>query len=67
MSSGRDIDAVMDAISLSDSKYYSKETVIEDSNVLHNTVRKLGAKFKVIPRPDSKMEKITKDCDVIKR
>lgn len=69
MSAGRDIHDVIDAISFSDSRYYSKDTVIEDPNVLYNTVRKFGAKFKVIPRSDSEVEKekSTKDCDVIKR
>lgn len=68
MSTGRDIDDVMDAISLCDSfGRYNKNTVVEDLNILYNAVRKLGAKFKVIPKPDSKMEKIMNDCDVVKR
>lgn len=67
-SAGRNIDDVMDAIFVCDSSgHYNKNTVVEDPNVLYNAVRKLGAKFKVIPRPDSKIEKITNDCDVVKR
>lgn len=67
-SAERNIDDVMDAIFLCDSfGHYNKNTIVEDSNVLYNAVRKLGAKFKVIPRPDSKMEKITNDCNVVKR
>ncbi|XP_018360625.1 PREDICTED: translation initiation factor IF-2, mitochondrial isoform X2 [Trachymyrmex cornetzi] len=67
-SSGRDISDVMDAISLSDSfRRYNKNTIVEDPNILYNAVRKLGAKFKVISRPDSKIENNTQDCNVIKR
>ncbi|XP_011167443.1 translation initiation factor IF-2, mitochondrial isoform X1 [Solenopsis invicta] len=70
-STGRDINDVIDAIYLSDShnslERYNKNTIIEDSNVLHNAVRKLGVKFKVIPRPDDKEEEVTKDCNVVKR
>ncbi|XP_018305806.1 mitochondrial translation initiation factor 2 isoform X2 [Mycetomoellerius zeteki] len=67
-STGRDINDVMHAISLSDSfGHYNKNTIVEDPNILYNTVRKLGAKFKVISRPDSKMEKNTQDCNVVKR
>lgn len=69
-SAERSINDVMDAISRSDSDgHYNKNTVIENSNVLYNTVRKLGAKFKVISRPDSSnVETNTKeDCNVVKR
>lgn len=67
-SAGRDINNVIDAVYLSDSLgHYNKNTIIEDPNVLYDTVRKLGAKFKVIPRPDDKVEKDTKDCNVVKR
>jgi len=65
-STGRDINDVMDAISLSDSfKRYNRNTIIEDPNILYNAVRKLGAKFKVIS--NSKKEKNTQDCNIIKR
>ncbi|XP_018403977.1 PREDICTED: translation initiation factor IF-2, mitochondrial isoform X2 [Cyphomyrmex costatus] len=68
ISAGRDINDVKDAISFSDlSGRYDKDTIVEDSNILYNAVRKLGAKFKVIPRPDSKIEKNTNDCNVVKR
>ncbi|XP_011702464.1 PREDICTED: translation initiation factor IF-2, mitochondrial-like, partial [Wasmannia auropunctata] len=67
-SAERDINDVVDAISLCDLvTRYNKNTVVEDPHVLYNAVRKLGAKFKVIPRPDSNVEKNTKDCDVVKR
>ena len=65
-STGRDINDVMDAISLSDSfKRYNRNTIIEDPNILYNAVRKLGAKFKVIS--NNKKEKNTQDCNIIKR
>jgi len=68
-STERDIDDVMNAIFLSDnsSRHYDENTVLEDTNVLYNAVRKLGLKFKVISRPDSKVEQSTKDYDVVKR
>lgn len=68
MSAQRDIDDVIEAISFSDSlRRYNENTVIEDQNILHDVIRKLGAKFKIIPRPDSKVEKETKDVDAVKR
>ncbi|XP_018045855.1 PREDICTED: translation initiation factor IF-2, mitochondrial isoform X2 [Atta colombica] len=67
-SAKRDINDVMDAISLSDSfKRYNRNTIIEDPNILYNAVRKLGAKFKVISRSDNKKEKNTQDCNIVKR
>ncbi|TGZ53879.1 mitochondrial translation initiation factor 2 isoform X1 [Temnothorax longispinosus] len=67
-STERNIDDVMEAISLTDSVgHYNKNTVVEDPNVLYKAVRKLGLKFKVIPSPDSKVEKSTKDYNVVKR
>lgn len=67
-STKRDINDIIEAISLSDSlKSYGKNTVIEDKNVLQNAVRKLGVKFKVIPRPDDKQDKDITDHDVTKR
>lgn len=67
-SAGRNINDVIEAISLCDSfGHYKKNTVVEDPNILYNAVRKLGAKFKVIPSPDSKEEIVMKDCDVVKR
>jgi len=67
ISAGRDINDVIDAISLSDPlERYNKNTIIENPKVLYNAVRKLGAKFKVIPRPGI-VEEDTKDCDVVKR
>ncbi|XP_018351369.1 PREDICTED: translation initiation factor IF-2, mitochondrial isoform X2 [Trachymyrmex septentrionalis] len=67
-SAGRDINNVMDAISLFDSfKRYDRNTIIEDPNILYNVVRTLGAKFKMISRSDNKIEKNTQDCNVVKR
>jgi len=70
-STKRDIHDIMEAISLSQphsSQRYNKTTIIEDQNLLHDVVRKLGAKFRIISRPDSKEpEKETKNHDVIKR
>ncbi|XP_012540296.1 translation initiation factor IF-2, mitochondrial isoform X2 [Monomorium pharaonis] len=67
-SAGRDLNDVINAVSMSDSLVrYNKNTIIEDMNVLHNAVRKLGAKFKVISRPDQKVENDTKDYNVVKR
>lgn len=65
-STQRNIYDIFEALSLSDPlKQYDKNTVI-NQNILYDVVRKLGSKFKVIPRPDSK-EKETKDYDVTKR
>ena len=67
-SAKRDINDVMDAISLSDSfKRYNRNTIIEDPNILYNAVRKLGAKFKLISKSDNKKEKNTQDCNIVKR
>lgn len=67
-SAKRDIDDIFEAIFMSDSvRRYNKDTVIEDQNVLHAAVRKLGAKFRVISKPDTKVEKDTKDHDAVKR
>lgn len=66
-SSNRSIDDIREAISLFGSaKHYNKNTVLEDEKVLYNVIRVLGAKYKLIPRPDSTEEK-EKDCDVVKR
>lgn len=66
-STKRDINDVIEAIFLSDSfNHYEQDTVI-DKNVLQNTVRKLGVKFKTIIRPDDKQDKDMKDHDVTKR
>jgi len=67
ISTKRNIDNVMEAISLVDSvKNYNENSIIDDERILYNVVRVLGAKFKVIPKPESKVEK-DKDCDVVKR
>ncbi|RLU22905.1 hypothetical protein DMN91_005183 [Ooceraea biroi] len=70
-SSKRDIDDVIEAICLSNPssrQHYNKNTVVEDQNVLHSAVRILGAKFKVVPQPDSEeMENEANDHDVTKR
>ncbi|XP_070160540.1 mitochondrial translation initiation factor 2 [Polyergus mexicanus] len=66
-SAKRDIDDIFEAIFMSDSiRRYDKDTVIEDQNVLYSAVRKLGAKFRVISKPD-KVEKDAKDYDAVKR
>ncbi|XP_072743834.1 mitochondrial translation initiation factor 2 [Anoplolepis gracilipes] len=67
-SAKRDIDDIFEAISMSDLvRHYNKNTVIENQNVLYSAVRKLGAKFRVISKPDSKVEKDIKDYDAVKR
>ncbi|KAL0124558.1 hypothetical protein PUN28_006419 [Cardiocondyla obscurior] len=67
-STARDIDDVLNAIFVFDSTgRYNKNTVIEDQTILHNAVRNLGLKFKVIPRPDNKVEESTKDCNAVRR
>lgn len=62
----RSMDDIREAISLVSSVKHYNDNAIIDEKVLYNVVRILGAKFKVIPRPDSKVEK-EKDCDVVKR
>ncbi|XP_012235806.1 translation initiation factor IF-2, mitochondrial isoform X2 [Linepithema humile] len=67
ISTKRSVDDIKKAISVVGSvKRYNDNTVIDDDKILYNAVRILGAKFKIIPRPDSKVEK-DKDCDVVKR
>ncbi|XP_011630963.1 translation initiation factor IF-2, mitochondrial isoform X2 [Pogonomyrmex barbatus] len=67
ISAGRDINDVLDAFCLSDPlQRYNQNTIIEDPNILHDVVRKLGAKFRVVSLPDSKVENNTKD-DVVKQ
>lgn len=67
-SAKRDINDIFEAIFMSDPvRRYNKDTVIEDQNVLYSAVRKLGAKFRVIPKPDNKVEKDIKDYDAVKR
>lgn len=66
-STNRDIDDIIEAISLSGAfERYKRDTVIQDKNILQNAVRKLGVKFKIIPRPDDN-DKETEDHDVTKR
>lgn len=67
-SAKRDIDDIFEAIFMSDSvRRYNENTVIEDQNVLYSVIRKLGAKFRVISKPDNKIGKDTKDYDAVKR
>ncbi|XP_011140338.2 translation initiation factor IF-2, mitochondrial isoform X2 [Harpegnathos saltator] len=67
-STKRDISDIIEALSLSGLSFdhCNKDTVIEDKNVLYNAVRKLGVKFKVVPRPDDQ-EDDAKDHDVTRR
>jgi len=69
ISAKKDVRNIIEAISLSDpTRRYNKTTVIEDQDVLHNAIRKLGAKFRIISQPDSKeSKKETKNHDVTKR
>ncbi|XP_011251164.2 translation initiation factor IF-2, mitochondrial isoform X1 [Camponotus floridanus] len=67
-SAEKNIDDILEAIFMSDSvRNYNKNTVIEDQNVLYSAVRKLGAKFRVISKPDNKVEKDKKDDNAVKR
>ncbi|KAK2580312.1 hypothetical protein KPH14_012549 [Odynerus spinipes] len=63
----RDINHVLTAASLTDNqKNYYKTTVFEDIAILASTMKKLGFRYKIIPRPDEP-EKVKKDYDVTKR
>jgi len=69
-SAKRDVRDIIEAISLSQPhsfKRYNKTTIIEDQNIIHDAVRKLGTKFKIISQPDKGPEKETKNHDAIKR
>lgn len=67
-SAKKDINDIFEAILMSDSvRNYNKNTVIEDQNVLYSAVRKLGAKFRIISKPDNKVEKDKKDDDAVRR
>lgn len=67
-SAKKDIDDIFEAIFISDSiRDYNENTAIEDQNVLYSAVRKLGAKFRVISKPDNKVEKDRKNDDAVKR
>lgn len=70
-SAKRDVNDVIEALTLSTPmalQRYNKNTVIEVPDILHNAVRKLGVKFKVITHPDDKeTEKKTQDQDAVKR
>lgn len=67
MSANRDIDDVIKAFSMSDlQKRYHKNTIIVDKNILHLAIQKLGAKFKIVPRPGITVEK-EENQDAVKR
>lgn len=66
--SGRTVSDVLQAISYSDNKRYTKDTIIEDRNILFNVVKKLGAKYKIVPKPDEMLKnKNLATCDAVKR
>lgn len=67
-STKRDIDNIIEAVSLADtSKRYNENTVIKDKKILQAAVRLLGVKFKIISKPDDKKDEDIKDHDVTKR
>lgn len=66
-SCGRSVSEVLTAISYTDSSKYTKYTVIENRNVLYDAVKKLGAKYKVIPRPGENVKDDTVNCDAVRR
>lgn len=63
---GRSIDDILEAISYIDPARHNKNTVIDNRNVLYEIVKKIGAKFRVIPNPKEFKEE-EKDLDVVKR
>lgn len=69
-SAGRPVDDVLEALFFVDNQnIYEASSIFEDSPILHETVRKLGAKFKVISAP-SKVKDEEEDGeshDVVKR
>lgn len=67
-SAGRSIDDVLEALYFVDKAGdYEDNSIFEDPPVLHETVRKLGAKFKVVAPPSEKKTEIDEDHDVVKR
>lgn len=62
--SERTINDVLQAISYSDSSHYDKNTVIENKNVIFESVKKLGAKYKLVPRPNE-AETLTTTLDEV--
>ncbi|XP_015588202.1 translation initiation factor IF-2, mitochondrial isoform X2 [Cephus cinctus] len=67
----RDIADVFEALSLSDQFFhYKKNKPIENSAVIQETVKKLGAKFKIVSHPtrkDDKKQQEDMDVDAVKR
>ncbi|KAK0083657.1 hypothetical protein PV326_006625 [Microctonus aethiopoides] len=66
-SCGRSVNEVLQAISYTDNSKYTKNTTIENRNVLYDAVKKLGAKYKVIPRPDENVKDDSVNCDAVRR
>lgn len=68
-SSGRSVDDILDALFFVDNQnIYRANSIFEDPTTLHETVKKLGAKLKIISNPkEKKMEEDGNDRDVVKR
>ncbi|KAK0182011.1 hypothetical protein PV327_000185 [Microctonus hyperodae] len=66
-SCGRSVSDVLTAISYSDNSRYTKNTAIENRNVLYDAVKKLGAKYKIVPRPDENIKDESINCDAVRR
>ncbi|XP_001600208.1 translation initiation factor IF-2, mitochondrial [Nasonia vitripennis] len=67
-SAGRPIDEILDALFFVDNQnVYDQKSIFSDLPVLYETVKKLGAKVKVIARPDIKeTDDNDEGCDAVK-
>lgn len=54
----RSINDVLDAIWYTDSSKYTKHSVIENRNVLYDAVKRLGVKYKIVPKPTESTEEL---------
>lgn len=63
----RDINDVITAARISDVRQkYSKTTVFQDLDTLFSTLKKLGYRYKIVPKPD-KIAESKKEYDITKR
>lgn len=66
-SAGRPVNKILDALSFVDNQtVYDADSIFNDLPVIHETVRKLGAKIRIIARPSLKETDDDEDCDAVK-
>ncbi|XP_014226566.1 translation initiation factor IF-2, mitochondrial [Trichogramma pretiosum] len=68
-SAGRPLDDILDALHITNKNFpFKRDTILEDPSIIHETVKKLGAKVRVVTRPsDKKEEAKDEDLDAVKR